>query len=296
MIKEICIYTLFISFIVLLGCSSENQMMTERGFAYDMHIDADGPIPVPGEYAYFHITMRADDSVLNSSYAMDQLPRLRIPDPEEYNDETSIIIDGLAKMSVGDSMTLYYPLDSLGPTRPPAFQDFDVIEYDLAMKEIKTDAAFKQEQQIVMAEREKIRAAVVERKDEVAQFANEQLAAYKAGKLDLQKTEDGLEYVIYEQGTGDKGEVGRQTSVQYYGMLISDGTVFDQSFAEGNPYTFPVGRGQVIKGWDVGIPLLNEGGKASLFIPYDMAYGAAGRPGIPEKADLYFYVELQEVN
>ena len=270
--------------------------MTQRGYRFEMHVDDPGPTPQPGEYAYFNITMRADDSILNTSYTMDQLPRLQIPDPEEYTRETSVIIDALALMSTGDSLTLYYPLDSLGPTRPPAFQTFDVIQYDLVLEEIKTDQQFKQEQQIIMAEREKVRVAVVERKDEVAKFANEQLKAYRAGKLDLQKTEEGLEYIIYEQGEGARGEVGRQTSVQYYGMLISDGTVFDQSFEEGNPYTFPVGRGQAIKGWDVGIPLLNEGGRASLFIPYDMAYGAAGRPGIPEKADLYFYVELQEVN
>lgn len=296
MIKKITAWNFIVGCLLIGSCTTDQKSLTQRGYTYEFHLDNEGPAPMPGEYAYFDITMRAGDSVLNTSYTMDQLPRLQIPDPTEYTRETSVIIDALALMSVGDSLTLYYPLDSLGPTRPPAFQDYDVLEYDLVLKEIKTDEEFKQEQQIAMAEREKIRAAVVERKDEVAQFATEQLAAYKAGKLDVQKTEEGLEYVIYAQGEGDRGEVGRQTSVQYYGMLISDGSVFDQSFAEGNPYTFPVGRGQVIKGWDVGIPLLNEGGRASLFIPYDLAYGAAGRPGIPEKADLYFYVELQDVN
>jgi len=138
---------------------------------------------------------------------------------------------------------------------------------------------------------------VVDRKDDVAAFANTQLKAYRAGNIkDLQKTDSNLEYVIHEQGDGTRAENGRAASVQYYGMLVSDGSVFDQSFTEGNPYTFTLGQGGVIKGWDLGIPLLNEGGTASLFVPYELAYGEAGRPGIPAKAKLYFYVELQELN
>lgn len=297
MIKKTGFYNLLWCSLLILACAGEKKEMTSRGYSYDMHHDAEGPVIAPGEYAYFHITMRAGDSVLNTSYSMGQMPRLRIPAPDEFTKETSIIIDGLAKMSVGDSLTLYYPLDSLGATRPPAFQNFDVIEYDLSLKEIKSDQAFKQEQQIAMAEREKVRASVVERKDEVVTFANTQLKAYKAGTIkDLQKTDMNLEYVIHEQGEGERAANGRAASVQYYGMLISDGSVFDQSFPEGNPYTFTLGQGGVIKGWDVGIPLLNEGGSASLFIPYELAYGEAGRPGIPAKANLYFYVELQELN
>ena len=297
MIKKNCLPCLLFVIVSLMACSTENKTMTDRGYAYEMHLDEAGPVPTPGEYAYFHITMRADDSILNTSYNMSDIPRLRIPDPEEYTHETSVIIDGLIKMSVGDSLTLYYPLDSLGDTRPPAFQNFDIIQYDLVMKEIKTDEDFKQEQQIIMAEREKERMAVVARQDDVASFANDQLKAYKAGKLkDLQKNDQGLEYVIHEQGDGDRAANGRQASVHYYGMMMSDGTVFDHSFAEGNPFTFPLGQGRAIKGWDVGIPLLNVGGKASFFIPYALGYGEAGYSDIPGKSNLYFYVELQDLN
>ena len=297
MSKKTGFYYLLWCSLLILACASEEKDMTTRGYPYKMHHDAEGTVIAPGEYAYFHITMRAGDSVLNSSYSMGQIPRLRIPAPNEFTRETSVIIDGLAKMSVGDSLTLFYPLDSLGPTRPPAFQNFDIIEYDLSLKEIKSDQAFKQEQQIAMAEREKVRTAVVARKDDVAAFANTQLQAYQAGNIkDLQKTDLNLEYVIHEQGEGARAANGRSASVQYYGMLVSDGSVFDESFSQGNPYTFTLGQGGVIKGWDVGIPLLNKGGSASLFIPYELAYGEAGRPGIPPKAKLYFYVELQDLN
>ena len=76
-----------------------------------------------------------------------------------------------------------------------------------------------------------------------------------------------------------------------------DGKMFDTSFRMGRPYTFTVGRGEVIRGWDLGIPLLKKGGTAALFIPYTLAYGEAGKPpSIPEKSDLMFYVELTDVN
>ena len=73
-----------------------------------------------------------------------------------------------------------------------------------------------------------------------------------------------------------------------------DGRVFDSSIARGETITF--GLGQVIRGWTEGLQLMQEGGKATLIIPYQMAYGAAGRPPqIPAKSDLIFDIELIKV-
>ena len=72
-----------------------------------------------------------------------------------------------------------------------------------------------------------------------------------------------------------------------------DGTVFDSSFKRNQPIEFSIGVGQVIPGWDEGIALLNKGAKATLIIPSDLAYGAAGAGGvIPPNATLKFEVEL----
>ena len=292
-LKISTLYLVLVS--LLLGCSDQTTL-TDRGYRYIMHEDMPGPTPKPGEYAYFHVTMRAEDSVLNSSYSMKDLPRLRIPNPEEYNPQTNVIIDGLVKMSVGDSITLFFPLDSM-PTRPPDFAAYDMIAYDLVMQEIKSDSAFKIEMQEIMQQRKQARQEVQARASDVSDFANEQLAAYKSGKIQgLQKTNDGLQYVIHETGEGVQPTPGNYTSVHYYGMLIEDGTLFDQSFERGEPYSFPLGQGRAIKGWDLGIPLLKEGGKASLFIPSELGYGESGYMDIPGGAQLYFYVELHEVN
>ena len=111
----------------------------------------------------------------------------------------------------------------------------------------------------------------------------------------FEKTSSGLRYKIEEKGTGAKAEKGKTVSVHYKGML-PDGTVFDSSYKRNQPIDFPLGEGHVIAGWDEGIQLLNEGGKARLVIPSHLAYGERGAGGvIPPNATLVFDVELVKV-
>ena len=109
------------------------------------------------------------------------------------------------------------------------------------------------------------------------------------------KTDSGLEYIEVEAGTGAQAEAGKTVSVHYTGKL-QDGKVFDSSISRGEPITFPLGRGRVIKGWDEGIALMKVGGKAQLVIPPHLAYGESGAGGIiPPNATLVFDVELVSV-
>ena len=111
----------------------------------------------------------------------------------------------------------------------------------------------------------------------------------------FEKTASGLYYKITEKGNGKKPKKGDQVAVHYTGMLL-DGKVFDSSLYRGQPLNFAVGIGQVIEGWDEGILLLNEGDKARLVIPSDLAYGSQGAGGvIPPNAALVFDVELVRV-
>jgi len=101
---------------------------------------------------------------------------------------------------------------------------------------------------------------------------------------------------VIEEGAGKQVTTGSMTSVHYYG-ITTDGNEFDNSFKRGNPYPVPVGRGQVIRGWDEGLQLFKGGTKAVLFIPGDLGYGAAGSPpNIGPNAELVFYIEIDEVN
>jgi FKBP-type peptidyl-prolyl cis-trans isomerase len=110
------------------------------------------------------------------------------------------------------------------------------------------------------------------------------------------KTPSGLEYIEVEAGSGAQAEAGKTVSVHYTGKF-QDGKVFDSSVSRGEPITFNLGRGQVIKGWDEGIALMKVGGKAQLIIPPDLAYGERGAGGgvIPPNATLVFDVELVSV-
>ena len=111
----------------------------------------------------------------------------------------------------------------------------------------------------------------------------------------FQKTDSGLRYQIIQQGNGQKPKKGDRVSVHYKGTL-ADGTLFDSSYKRGKPIDFSAGIGQVIKGWDEALLLLNEGDKARLVIPSDLAYGSQGAGGvIPPDATLIFDVELVKV-
>lgn len=109
------------------------------------------------------------------------------------------------------------------------------------------------------------------------------------------KTDSGLEYTETQAGTGEQAAAGKTVRVHYTGKL-PDGKVFDSSYSRGEPIEFPLGAGRVIRGWDEGIALMKVGGKATLTIPPDLAYGERGAGGvIPPNATLVFDVELIEV-
>ena len=94
------------------------------------------------------------------------------------------------------------------------------------------------------------------------------------------------------QGTGAEAKSGQRVSVHYTGWL-TDGKKFDSSVDRGKPFSFQLGAGQVIKGWDQGVAGMKVGGKRKLTIPPDLGYGARGAGGvIPPNATLVFEVEL----
>jgi FKBP-type peptidyl-prolyl cis-trans isomerase len=105
-------------------------------------------------------------------------------------------------------------------------------------------------------------------------------------------TPSGLKYVDQVVGTGDAAVAGKTASVHYTGWLES-GKKFDSSVDRGQPFSFPLGAGRVIKGWDEGVQGMKVGGKRKLTIPSDLGYGSRGAGGvIPPNATLIFDVEL----
>lgn len=105
-----------------------------------------------------------------------------------------------------------------------------------------------------------------------------------------------LEIKELKQGTGATAKAGDKVSVQYVGVLYSNGSTFDSSWSRGEPFSFKLGAHEVIPGWDKGIVGMKVGGRRELIIPPALAYGEEGvYPSIPPKSTLVFVVDLQKV-
>jgi FKBP-type peptidyl-prolyl cis-trans isomerase FkpA len=189
---------------------------------------------------------------------------------------------------------------------PEYLKENDVLTVKLGAFDIKSDSAMQAfYMEVMMAEQaksaEKAKVLVVEE--------GKKIEAYAAEKgLKVQKTENGLYYVIEKEGTGEATTPGTTMYVNYAGYLM-DGTLFDTSwpeiaksnniFNEGRPYEplpVNVGMGQVIPGWDEGLMLLKKGSKAKLLIPSPLAYGESGAGSlIPANSILIFDVEVADV-
>ena len=108
----------------------------------------------------------------------------------------------------------------------------------------------------------------------------------------LTRMPSGLRYQDVAVGSGEEAVAGRTAVVHYTGWL-TDGKKFDSSRDRGEPFSFPLGAGQVIAGWDQGVAGMKVGGRRKLVIPSELGYGAAGAPpDIPPDATLVFDVEL----
>jgi peptidylprolyl isomerase len=124
----------------------------------------------------------------------------------------------------------------------------------------------------------------------------------KSSEVAPEKTEDGfivtksgLKYKDIKVGTGPAVKAGDTVKVDYKGWL-DDGTVFDTSKQPGRePFSFAVGTGTVIKGWDEGLQGMKKGGKRELIIPPDLGYGSEDMGTIPPNSTLHFSIELHKI-
>ncbi|MGI4742378.1 MAG: FKBP-type peptidyl-prolyl cis-trans isomerase [Janthinobacterium lividum] len=214
--------------------------------------------------------------------------------------------EAFALLQPGDSAVFRFNADSLFKPQGRPVPGFLKKSGNVIVINVKTDKLISREeeqameqtlQQKMMAEQQKqmqAYAATQNKKDEVViqdYLKKNNLAAQ------AKKTPGGVYYIVTQAGAGAQPKPGQTVSVQYRGTLL-DGKEFDSSAksSQGKPFTYPLGRGQVIPGWDEGMAMLSKGAKATLLIPSSLAYGERGSlPAIPANSPLRFDVELVDI-
>jgi len=290
----LCMMAFFVS-----SCGKKGGQ-TISGHSFEYIEDVEGTNAVEGDYVYFLFSVKVKDSVVFNSITQNPpFIRFKLPKSEKPADKTNSqpVLEVLYFMSKGDSAVVYMETDSVVRAQI-GIDDADKLAYHVRLIDIKDEASYqadmKEEQKVLDAKFELNKQRI----PEIEAMIKSTLEDFKSGKNkdQLITTASGLKYIVHTTGTGAKAEAGKSVTVNYYGCLM-DGTHFDDSWSRPQEFNFVLGNGQVIPGWDEGVALLNEGTKATFFIPYALAYGDAGRPPvIPEKSDLVFYIELNKVN
>lgn len=253
-----------------------------------------------GDFVYFHAAMRTegDSTLFSTRTGGGDLPVIQAATAEATKEEVGPVEDVIRKMRAGDSAVVRVNIESF-PNKPPGMEADSVVLYDVIITEVVSEEEFTARQAAKQSEAEAKRSLIRELEPERLAFAAQTVKDYNAGKFEgkLETTPSGLKYIVHEEGNGTQAEAGKGVVVQYIGSLVTDGSVFDQSFGRGEGIPFQLGAGRVIPGWDEGIALLKEGDKATFFIPSELGYGAQGTPdgSIPPGSELAFYVELEDV-
>jgi len=198
--------------------------------------------------------------------------------------------EGISKMTKGGKATLVVPSQiafgemGRGAMVPP----YSTIIYEVEVVDVMSKA--QHDKQIA---EEKKQAQI--KMDNAKKQEGDLMKKYLADKkITAKPTASGLIYQEKVKGTGARAIAGKKVKVHYTGTLLN-GTKFDSSRDRNEPFEFTLGQGQVIKGWDEGIALMNVGGKATLIIPSTIGYGDRDMGTIPPYSTLVFDVELLDV-
>ena len=254
----------------------------ESGIYYKFYVlNKDSMQAQTGDAVSLIYQLALKDSILVPSMPIEELVRESFYKGDVY--------DAIRMMHVGDSATFILDADTffhyMGGENP-----FDTKELYFTFK--MTDLMPKAEVEALMKAQEEQYNAYMEQ----ARAAEEtQMTDYIAkNKIKVAPTASGLYFITKKEGKGAQAVAGKKVAVHYVGKLL-DGTEFDNSIKRGEPIEFILGQGQVIPGWDEGIAMMKEGGKATLLIPSDLAYGERGNQAIPPCSPLVFDVELVKV-
>lgn len=265
------------------SCDSQEQSNKVAGYEVEYHEQnpiTDGRAQA-GDFVEYTINIFSGENQVVPE-AMEQSTQINAGNEDP-------ISEVLKTMSVDDSVSIYVPMDSLPPEAQgdPKITEEGIV-YHIKMNRIVDEESY-------MLEQSEMREAQAAQKLQVDSLLDVYLTKYEEGTIaDLQSTENGVEFVVLDEGAGAPVMKNDRINVHYVGRLIETGDEFDNSLERGQPLPLEVGVGSVIKGWDEGLLQFKRGDIGLLFIPSDLAYGEAESGPIPPNSDLLFYVDILE--
>ena len=286
------IFILGLSVIVFSACGQKEFVTTDTGLEYTKVRKGTGEKPNDGDFLMMNVAYYdANENVMFSSADRGGALPLNYVDSVFKNNGS--LEEAFKLCEKGDSIILKIPAqkiftESFRRPVPDSIAAESIITVCLGVDNVLTQdefEAYRAEQ--VTIQREKAAKASEAQIAIDAKIIEDYLVE---NGIEAQMTEDGIAYVFTQEGNGEMPATGNSVVVNYSGKLL-DGTVFDSNDA--GTFSFPLGQGRVIRGWDLGIALLSKGAKATLYIPSGLGYGARGNGAvIAPNTVLMFDVEL----
>jgi FKBP-type peptidyl-prolyl cis-trans isomerase FkpA len=276
-------YVLMGLLLLCVACNSQPEKETPNGFKYKVIKAGEGNAPKAGELLVFNFQLRDNkDSVWNESYKQGYPAIIEIRDTSELKSEDGIT-QMLRQLSPGDSVKAsmktseFFKKVARSPV-PPTVDSTGTMTYYIKCNEVLTKDEFPAWRDKKTAEREKIINAKDEQK--IKKYLGD-------NKLQAQRDTSGIYYIVHNSTGSEKPTADKCVEVKYEGKLLEDGRIFDKN----EKIAFSLM--QVIRGWQISIPMLAKGDSGTFYIPSKLAYGPQGYPGaIPPDAVLIFKVQL----
>ncbi|MEL7003167.1 MAG: FKBP-type peptidyl-prolyl cis-trans isomerase [Bacteroidota bacterium] len=290
--------------IAFTACNNSNEVTTPSGLSFNYINKGEGEAVADGQFLILNMvyTDDKDSAWLNT-------PESGIPIPVMKQDSIWKIQGGKIEQVFGllkkeDSVNFTISVVDFfkgipGGAIPPGVDSTGNFNFVIGVEDVIDQDGIMAWQQAMMSKQSEIQ--LIKDLEIIDKYLSE-------NNIEAEKTESGLRYVVKEEGTGEKPANGDSVRVDYAGQLL-EGPYFDTSnkqlaeeqgmFNPGRtyePYPLKLGIGSVIKGWDEGLTYLNEGSKATLYIPSSLGYGPRGAGGqIGPNSILVFDVELVEI-
>jgi len=284
---------LFASLAILISaCNSDGFKTTDSGIKYKFFKqNKDAEKALIGDVLELRMQYSSADSVIfNSADYAPSIP-FKLMEPLYQGD----IVEGIGMMGIGDSAVFIVSADSffmknVGLEKlPPFIKPGTQLTFNISVLSIKKKDVFEKEQMELKKQKDAMNEIL--RSEEPA--AREEYI--KKNNVKVKPTTSGLYYIETLKGKGKQAAVGTMVDVHYKGSLLN-GTQFDSSYDRNKPISFKIGGSQVIPGFEEGISMMKEGGKAKLIIPSEIGYRDQALENIPAFSTLIYEVELVKVN